>query len=150
LESLLFEFNKEFPPETKMAPVVVDAPPAVATTTAITPPTTTLDLTGASPIIRKNPPVVTDGKLPKLRVRVMTVMGSDVLNSIMIYERLNERSWLPNASDPRTYITQFLSTNKDTFEKVPSKGRGFYRVTSKASANDTDATLAEIGIITTK
>jgi len=106
---------------------------------------------------------VLDNMRPKLKDAITQILRKDTMNASMIYEKLNAKGWLPNSSEPRVYIAQFLSATKDAFEKVPSKGRGFYRaiaakatpvektdeavVPTTSTSSDTDATLADAGII---
>jgi hypothetical protein len=107
---------------------------------------------------------VLENKRPKLKDAITRILKDSTMNASMIYEKLHAKGWLPNSNEPRVYIAQFLSANKDVFERVPAKGRGFYRAaavkanptTTKTetvahpaapSVSDTDATLAEAGII---
>ncbi len=98
---------------------------------------------------------VLDSKRPKLKEAITRILKDKIMDATMIYEKLNAKGWLPNSGDPRLYISQFLSSHKDDFDKVPSK-RGFYRVAAAktteaanppAPVSDTDATLAEIGLV---
>jgi hypothetical protein len=51
-----------------------------------------------------------------------------------ILELIKARHWTPNANDPKTYIAYILSATKAYFERVPSKGRGYYQVRKEALA----------------
>jgi len=105
---------------------------------------------------------VARGDRPPLVEAVATVMGSKVMNSGMILEKLTAKGWQPNSNDSKSYLSYVLSSNKEAFEKVPEKGRGYYRVkpgfapkskrvqtaspAAVAGSKDTDATLAEMGL----
>lgn len=73
------------------------------------------------------------GERPTLREAMRQVMGTKIMNAQGVYDALKEKGWLPNSNDPKTYVGYTLSTQKDDFEKVADKGRGFYRVKGSAS-----------------
>ena len=75
---------------------------------------------------------VARGDRPPLKVAMALVMGTDTCNPEMVYDRMSAKGWLPASSNPKTYLGYTLSSSKDTFDRVPAKGRGFYKV--KASA----------------
>lgn len=81
------------------------------------------------------------GERPTLKDAMKTVMGKNVMNSQEVYDALKAKGWLPNSNEPKNYIGYSLSSMKTDFERVPDKGRGFYRAKSAASANG--ATKAE-------
>ena len=95
------------------------------------------------------------GLRPSIKDAMLQVMADKTLNAAAIYEILKEKNWLPNSNDPRAYIAYLLSTFKDRFERVPEKGRGFYRVKDvlpeakprkKGNAKNTDKILEEAGV----
>lgn len=108
---------------------------------------------------------VARGDRPKIKDALIQVMASDVVNSLTIFERLTANGWLPNANDPRQYISYVLSSTKDkagnpVFERVQSAGRGYYRVFGTKQAkvskpatkeevetNEVDQTLTDAGIL---
>lgn len=71
---------------------------------------------------------VARGERPPIKQAMAQVMGGDTCNPAMVAERLAAKGWTPAAADPKTYCGYMLSSNKDMFERVPAKGRGFYRV----------------------
>ena len=108
---------------------------------------------------------VARGDRPVLKEAMKTVMGDKVMAAQDIVDGLKAKGWLPNAKDPRTYISFTLSAQKDAFERTEK--RGYYRVrkngkaapkkpsTPKAAASgnhtkkpkgDVDKGLAELGI----
>jgi len=106
------------------------------------------------------------GARPKFKDALAIVMGADVCNATDILERLKAQNWVPDSNEPRAYIQYALSATKDAFEKVPAKGRGFYRVTETyrdhlktlgkngtpkatvaSKSDDTEQTLADAGVI---
>lgn len=105
---------------------------------------------------------VAEGKRPKIKDAMKTVMGSVVMNATTVFEALKARDWLPNANNPRAYIAYLLSSLRDDFDRVEGR-RGFYRVhgtvSESASAtatkrpvrtetiDDTDAVLQDAGVI---
>lgn len=78
---------------------------------------------------------VAKGLRPSLKESMTQVMGSKTMNASEVFEGLKAKDWLPNSSDPRQYISYSLSSFKDRFERVESKGRGFYKVRAGASAS---------------
>lgn len=119
---------------------------------------------------------VARGDRPPIKEAVRTVMSNKTMNAGEILDLVKAKKWTPNANDPKGYIAYILSANKDTFERVPAKGRGFYRVLganngkpkaeapaetkpakgkpgpkpkaakAEADAKNTDAILAEAGV----
>lgn len=101
---------------------------------------------------------VARGERPTIKDAIIQVIGGDVCNAIEVYERLHAKGWLPNATEPRQYISFVLSSTKSkdgkpVFERVQGKGRGYYRVAGVQTAktepveDDTDQTLTEAGVI---
>lgn len=78
---------------------------------------------------------VARGDRPSLKHAIVQVMGTDVCNAEEVYKRVAAKGWLPSASDPKQYIGYTLSSQKEVFDRVPAKGRGFYRVKAEASAS---------------
>ncbi len=76
---------------------------------------------------------VLSGERPTLKDAMKQVMGTEVMNSAQIFEKLKEKGWLPNSNDPKNYIGYSLSSMKKDFEPVPAQGRGFYRVRGSAT-----------------
>ena len=93
---------------------------------------------------------VASGKRLPIKEVIAKVLGKRVMNAQQVYEAIKEKGTLPNSGDPRGYIGYMLSASKATikkggkdvevplFERVPEKGRGFYKNrgvdASKASA----------------
>lgn len=73
------------------------------------------------------------GERPTLKDAMKQVMGSRTMNSQEVYDALKAKGWLPNSTEPKNYIGYSLSSMKDHFERVPDKGRGFYRVRGSAT-----------------
>lgn len=71
---------------------------------------------------------VARGERPSLKDGMVQVMGSETCNAEEVAERLAKKGWTPDAKDPKQYIGYMLSSTKTHFERVPAKGRGFYRV----------------------
>jgi hypothetical protein len=71
---------------------------------------------------------VAEGLRPTIRVAIATVMGEKTMNAAEIVPLLEQKGWQADTSDQKTYIGYMLSQNKETFERVEGKGRGFYRV----------------------
>lgn len=69
-----------------------------------------------------------EGKRPLFKMALATVMGGEAMNPTMVLEALEKRGWAPSSNNPKNYINLVLNSNHDWFEKVPAKGRGFYRV----------------------
>ncbi len=94
------------------------------------------------------------GDRPPIKEAISKVMGSKVMNATTIADLLKEKKWLPNSNDPKAYIAYILCSTKERFERVTTKGRGFYRVKGaasnekpeKASKSETDAILADAGV----
>jgi hypothetical protein len=80
---------------------------------------------------------VAAGHRPSLKDAMTQVAGNKDVNASDIYEALKAKNWLPNSNDPRQYISYSLSSFKDRFERVESKGRGFYKVRAGAATNGT-------------
>jgi hypothetical protein len=69
---------------------------------------------------------------PPIKDLIAKVLGKRVMNSQEVYEAIKAKGQLPNSGDPRGYIGYLLSASKDKagdplFERVPTKGRGFYK-----------------------
>jgi len=82
------------------------------------------------------------GDRPTLVEAIKIVMGNKVMNAEAVLAALTEKGWAPGAQDKKTYTSYLLSSNKDVFERVPDKGRGFYRVADvkvKAAAPKAEA-----------
>ncbi len=77
---------------------------------------------------------VARGDRPSIKQAIVQVMGTDVCNAEEVYKRVEAKGWLPSASDPKVYIGYTLSSQKEIFDRVPAKGRGFYRVKAEAVA----------------
>lgn len=75
---------------------------------------------------------VARGDRPSIKEAVRTVMGDKIMSASEILELIKARHWTPNANDPKTYIAYILSATKAYFERVPSKGRGYYQVRKEA------------------
>ncbi len=75
---------------------------------------------------------VARGDRPSIKEAVRTVMGDKTLNANEILELVKARNWTPDSNDPKTYIAYILSATKAYFERVPSKGRGYYKVRKEA------------------
>lgn len=106
---------------------------------------------------------IAQGLRPSIKTAIAVVMNNDTLGATEIYERLKARDWLPNANEPRMYITHTLSKNKDVFDRTNK--RGVYVLSDKGKAlvaahngnttapstepvaNETDKTLVEEGFI---
>jgi len=73
------------------------------------------------------------GLRPTIKEAMTQVMGDKTMNAAEIYDLLKAKNWLPSANDPRGYIAYLLSSMKDRFERVPDKGRGYYRVLKGAA-----------------
>lgn len=89
---------------------------------------------------------VAQGLRPKISDAMIIIMGTQTMNASQLYEALQQKGWLPSASDPRQYLNYIFAKNPDLFERV---ARGAYRVKASAvkqAVSDTDATLAEIGV----
>jgi hypothetical protein len=68
---------------------------------------------------------VARGDRPPLKEAMAIVSGNDKVTSLTVVNRLKDKGWLPNAANPRSYISYMFSSNKDVFENVR---RGVYRV----------------------
>jgi len=77
---------------------------------------------------------VANGERPKLHDAMAVTAGDRIVNADTLFEEMQVLGWLPNSSDPRGYISYTFSSAKEVFEKVPAKGRGFYRVVSSYEA----------------
>lgn len=73
------------------------------------------------------------GLRPTIKEAMTQVMADKTMNAAEIYDLLKAKNWLPSANDPRGYIAYLLSSMKDRFERVPDKGRGYYRVLKGAA-----------------
>lgn len=74
---------------------------------------------------------VKSGERPTMREAIRTILGGKVMHAQDVYEGLKEKGWLPNAKEPRTHVGHLLSSMNDSFERVPDKGRGYYRALSE-------------------
>ena len=72
---------------------------------------------------------VAEGLRPPIKDAIAKVMGGKTMSIDDIFEGLKAKSWLPNSSEPRQYISYLLSTSKDRFERVQG-ARGVYRPVS--------------------
>ena len=72
-------------------------------------------------------PIMQTQDRPPLGQTILEVMGADICNSEEVLRRLSQKGWAPDAKDPKMYVGYMLSSSKDKFEHVKSKGRGFYR-----------------------
>jgi hypothetical protein len=77
---------------------------------------------------------VANGDRPKLHDAMAVTAGDRIVNADTLFTEMKEMGWLPFSDNPRGYISYTLSSAKETFEKVPAKGRGFYRVVSSYEA----------------
>jgi hypothetical protein len=68
------------------------------------------------------------GERPSLKDGIRQVMGSKVMSTQEVYDALKAKGWLPNSNDPKGYVGYTLSADKKSFDRVPDKGRGFYRL----------------------
>ena len=82
---------------------------------------------GASPAAEGRR-AVAEGLRPPIKEALAKILGGKTMSIDEIFDGLKAKSWLPNSSDPRQYISYLLSTSKTRFERVASAGRGFYRV----------------------
>jgi hypothetical protein len=141
-------------PEPSRRPVVSEAVPTARTVSAPSSKPSKPPNNNRAAVGRRE---VADGRRPKIRDAMVTVMGTNIMNALSIYEDLKVRDWLPNSSNPRAYIAYLLSSFSETFERVPSKGRGYYRVRATATAevlrngvpqlNNTDEILRDAGVL---
>lgn len=76
---------------------------------------------------------VARGDRPALKDAIHQIMGSDTINAEEVYQRLVQKGWLPNSSDPKNYIRYTLSSNRTWFDRVPGQ-RGYYRA-AKVNGN---------------
>jgi hypothetical protein len=79
---------------------------------------------------------VLSGKRPPIKETITKVLGNRVMNAVQVYEAIKAKGQLPNSNDPKSYIGYLLSGSKITddkgqsvslWERVPEKGRGFYK-----------------------
>lgn len=61
----------------------------------------------------------------RLEDSIQIVMNSQEVTAPYLYEKLNEKGWLPDSKDPLNYIRYTLSSNKVTFK---SEKRGHYHL----------------------
>ena len=82
---------------------------------------------------------VLEQKRPTLRQALLSVLGNATMNITTLMGGLEAKGWLPRSRKPREQVAASLSQMKKVgstdlqFERVPTKGRGFYRVNRKAS-----------------
>jgi len=143
-------------PAKKAAPVAKKAAPAVKATPAAKAPVAKVPAKKAAPVAKKPAAKAPAAKKPAAKARdnaqaargraevkaglrptikeAMTqVMTDKTMNAAEIYDLLKAKGWLPSANDPRGYIAYLLSSFKDRFERMPDKGRGYYRVLKGAA-----------------
>ena len=72
------------------------------------------------------------GAKPRAIDAVEMVIGTGTMNAAEVLKALEEKGWLPDSTDPKTYVSFILSQNKPKFERDPSKGRGYYRIRVEA------------------
>lgn len=82
---------------------------------------------------------VASGSRPPIKKAIAQVMGDKVMHASEVFEALKAKNWLPNSSDPRTYIAFVLSSNKEIFARVPERGRGYYQVDPDAFKESAEA-----------
>ncbi len=82
---------------------------------------------------------VASGKRDPIKGVIAKVLGKRVMHANQVFEAIKAKGQLPNSHDPRGYIGYLLSASKITvkqgskevevhqFERVPEKGRGFYK-----------------------
>lgn len=82
---------------------------------------------------------VASGERPSIKEAIRKVMGNKAMSAQEVYDALKEKGWLPNAKDPRMHVGHILSSlsvsDGDEFQRVPEKGRGFYRLTRTDEGN---------------
>jgi colicin import membrane protein len=88
---------------------------------------------------------VARGERPPMRLGMAIVMGDKTMNAQQVVDGLNKKGWAPESDDPKGYVSYMLSSNRDTFERDESKGRGYYRVRSDVDASWTPGTPAASG-----
>lgn len=77
---------------------------------------------------------VLNGKRPPLRLALIKIIGTKAMRAAELVEKLTEKRWLPNSSNPRQYVSYVLSNNTpDTFERTSVRGQ--YRVTASVLDN---------------
>lgn len=116
-------------PAKKAAPAKKVAPAKAAPKAAAKAPAKGKDNAAAA----KGRAEVKAGLRPTIKEAMTQVMGDKTMNAAEIYDLLKAKNWLPSANDPRGYIAYLLSSMKDRFERVPDKGRGYYRVLKGAA-----------------
>lgn len=71
----------------------------------------------------------------------MVLAEGGAMNVVGVHKALEEKGWMPESADPKTYIYFILTNNTDKFEKAPDKPKGYYQVvgsppkTSNGSSN---------------
>ena len=85
---------------------------------------------------------VAEGLRPPIKDAIAKVMGGKTMSIDDIFEGLKAKSWLPNSSEPRQYISYLLSTSKDRFERVQG-ARGVYRPATPSGAKAEKAEKVE-------
>jgi chemotaxis protein histidine kinase CheA len=95
-------------------------------------------------------------KLPPMKERIKKVLGSKSMDCPAIMDALKIKNWLPDAKDPKAYVSFLLSGNPNDFKRV---SRGVYCVnTDKAeepkveaknskSSKSSDEILADAGVL---
>jgi len=63
---------------------------------------------------------------------IANVMGSDVMGIHEVTKALQDQKLMPQSTNPSGYVGQTLVHHDHIFEKVPERGRGFYRVKDHA------------------
>jgi hypothetical protein len=100
---------------------------------------------------------VAEGLRPPIKDAIQKVMSGKAMSIDDIFEGLKAKSWLPNSSEPRQYISYILSTSKDRFERVVGS-RGVYKpkgttadkapkAAKAAPVVSTDEILANAGLL---
>jgi hypothetical protein len=74
------------------------------------------------------------GASPRAIEAIETILSErGPMHPTELVKALEEKGWMPNSAEPKTYVAFILSQNKERFEKAPEKGRGFYRVKGSTS-----------------
>ena len=83
------------------------------------------------------------GERPSLKDGIRQVMGSKIMSTQEVYDALKAKGWLPNSNDPKGYVGYTLSADKKTFDRVPDKGRGFYRLKEENATTPKKETVSK-------
>ena len=68
-----------------------------------------------------------NGEKLTFKDKIRIVMGRQVMSAGEVVGKLEEKGWLPESNNPQQYVSTVLGSTKDMFERVPEKGRGYYR-----------------------